>query len=539
MKRYDEIVIHSRTPKIGNDILTDRRHILILLLSLLFPSLTIGDIPSISGGGNFTNGSTSTVKLRALQTIGARALRLNLYPHHYWNRSARDSRAERLDEQMELLHQHGLNPIVLLFEYYGHYSEANDAPRDSATWFLIGRGFANRWRPNSEYLVGRGILDWGIQVFQAINEPDVQSSLPLDDYTTMLKGLAAGVHSVDATLKVIPGGFMRENASSDHTLGGYGTAIAPLLNAGILDGIDLHTYNDTRYAPIEKTETGQWFWSFSPQSDFDEVKRGSGIIRDINFYATEYGFKNQTQGITPEYCAKRTLTCIWANLAVTKQDGRTTATKFALIWQLFSLDTTDHTYGLASKIDPVWEGNPAGKTFQMVMNLTEGMEFVSINEPVKGVFVLQGNGRKMWVWQNLPKWTETPGSSFTLTGIPADADSILVYRWDSWTAPFRQVGLSRQNEITINGLLPNETYMFIADCSESTHTSQRNLVVSHSSSSRYKSKCLVVGQSLGLQRSHTLFVYDLRGRSLTVREILQSGGTGVWLQSTTATESTR
>lgn len=278
-----------------------------------------------------------------------------------------------------------------------------------------------------------------------------------------LPELAAGVHSADASLKVIPGAFMSENAFSNHTLKGSGPAIANMLNDGTLDGIDLHTYNDTKFAPIEKTENGNWYWQFSPQSDFDEVKEACGITWDITFYATEYGFKNNTQGITDEYCAKRSLTCVWANLAVARKDGTTPATGFALIWQLFAPDTSDLIYGLATHVEPTWVGNPAGKTFQMVMKLTDGMDMVSVNDPVKGAFVAEGNGRKMWVWQNLPQWTASVGESITLTGIPSGSSGLSVYRWHSWDGPYREIALGTASQATVEGLTPNETYMFVAE----------------------------------------------------------------------------
>jgi hypothetical protein len=522
-------VVANKIPVSDARVYSFRPGLLQCLLFLFVPAVALGDIPSMSGGGNFTNGSTSTVNMKALQTIGARALRLNLYPNDYWSKSTGNSRPERIDEQMQLLYQHGLNPILILFEYYGNYSETNDAPRDSVTWFLIGRGFAQRWRPNSEYLISKGIRDWGIQVFQAINEPDGSQTLPVGEYVAMLKGLAAGVHSIDSGLAVIPGGFMSENAGSSHTLRGYGTAIAPLLNDGTLDGIDLHTYNDTRFAPIEKTETGEWFWQFSPQSDFDEVKAGCGITRDINFYASEYGFKNNTQGITPEYFAKKTLTCIWGNLAVTRQDGRTPATKFALIWQLFRTESDYPMYGLAQQVEPDWIGNEAGKTFQMAMHLAEGMEFTSINESAKGVFVLEGNGRKMLVWQNLRAWTDVPGSTFTITETGSTFDSVSVYRWNSWNAPKRTMALSAHNETIVDQLTPGETYMFVLFSAGRTTNAQTGYSVlqNPSPSPRTTGLCFVN------KHAHTVLfrqsVINMQGRRLQPDALRQSGTAGVWL----------
>src|SRR5688500_11153126 len=49
------------------------------------------DPRGIMGGGNFVNGDTGTTivnQYAALQTLGAKMCRMNLYPNNYWNGSA-------------------------------------------------------------------------------------------------------------------------------------------------------------------------------------------------------------------------------------------------------------------------------------------------------------------------------------------------------------------------------------------------------------------------------------------------------------------
>jgi hypothetical protein len=289
-----------------------------------------------------------------------------------------------------------------------------------------------------------------------------------------------------------------------------------LLNSGALDGIDLHTYNDARYAPIEKLETGEWFWGFSPQADFDAVKEACGITRDINFYATEYGFKNHTQGITDDYCAKRTLSCIWANLAVTKNDGKTPATGFALIWNLFQPDSSSRTYGLARTVEPEWEGNAAGKTFQMVMQLTKGMSFHKLNHPTKGVFVLTGQGKKMWVWQNLPEWTTTVSSEFTLTEIPPATSTIAIYRYNSWESAYREIPCTGLTQVHIKDLVENETLMFVAQGSDATGMSGYPRLLTNGNSTTPLTKTLTL-HPMDSRNSSGIDQFDLQGRALRGR----------------------
>jgi hypothetical protein len=73
--------------------------------------------------------------------------------------------------------------------------------------------------------------------------------------------------------------------------------------------------------------------------------------------------------------------------------------------------------------------------------------------------VLEGAGRKMWVWQNRQAWTDRPGTTRRLAGLPPMARKLEVYGWDGL---FQTVPLSGQNTITIEGLREGETWMFLA-----------------------------------------------------------------------------
>lgn len=102
-----------------------------------------------------------------------------------------------------------------------------------------------------------------------------------------------------------------------------------------------------------------------------------------------------------------------------------------------------------------------GCRMAFVCRLTAGTRFVSADPKATGVFVLEGAGKKLGVWQNHAKWTRQPGTSFTIEGIPEGVRQIEVYERD---------GLRQR--VTINGqtcvvgdLLPGETYMFLANVS--------------------------------------------------------------------------
>jgi hypothetical protein len=442
---------------------------------LLAPRPSFCDPPEISGGGNFTTGDDEKVaqsQFAALRSAGAQAIRLSVYPYNYFD--GEKPVLDKMNQQILEVYKGGVKKMLLQFEFDASYPKHGDAPNqigDYDKWFQIGQAFAGRYSPNSAWLKSQGIIDWGITIFEAFNEPDdapVTHMLPISgpsSYYTSLKGLADGVHSVDPKLAVIPGGFAKPDMSRDFTMQGYGPALAPLWNDGTLDGIDLHIYNDIKYAPIIGTD-GSPTPDFAPQVLFDEVKKACHITRDINFYTTEYNFKANEQGIDEDLAAKRLLTCIWANLGVVKNDGKTPATQLALVWNLFNTTEKDKTYGVNSLLDP-WTPTARGKTFQMVMSLTAGMNFTSLDPKGRGEFVLEGQGKKLWIWQNYQHWTNVPGSSFSVTDIPGTATKLDVYDWSGLQKSYP---LSAQNTYTVTDLKPNETFMFLASSDVATNS---------------------------------------------------------------------
>ncbi|MBL7106173.1 MAG: hypothetical protein ISS77_01025 [Phycisphaerae bacterium] len=418
----------------------------------------VNDPGSMCGGGNFTNGWTNDEQLRdfgILESLGAKMCRVNVYPGYYikngdWNTPNCDS----LDDVMMLAHQHAVTPI-LLFEYYRSYYDNNEGFGNYQQWYNIGRSFAARYCPGGTWGQENGIEDFGITIYTAMNEPDgtggfrVDSTPNAQDYANALEGLADGVHSVNSLFKVLPGGFSSPNAYNDWTLRGLGPVIATLFNQGKLAGLDLHTYYDVQWAPMENT------YNDSAQKNFEFIKNACGITADIEFFSTEYNYKYRE--VTEEQASAGLLTGIWDNLGVVKNDGHAPATVFAMPWNIFALESSDHNYGLSLQQDP-WIPTMRGKVLQMVLNITSGMQFVSLDPYGTGVYVLRGNGKKLWVWQNRNKWTNIYLNSFTLTDIPAGATNIFVY---SWNGLMKIVPVNGQTEVEINDLQKEQTYMFL------------------------------------------------------------------------------
>jgi hypothetical protein len=410
-------------------------------------------INSVTGGGNITNGLAGTAeaeKYDAINSYTAKMVRMNLYPNYYYNDSTGQTKASTSDKAMLQAYNTGITPIVL-FEYYGNYTNPLG---DYKKWYKIGHDFAERFGPGGTWAQENSISDWGVTVFQAINEPDAgtwaKCRISTSAYATALEGLADGVHSVDSALKVIPGAYASANSNDDWTLRGYGPAIAPLLNNSKLDGIDLHTYYDVDYAPMEKS------YDDSAQKTFDNIKSSCEITADINFYATEFNYK--WRNCTEEQVAAGFLTGLWDNLGVVKNDGSTGATQLVFPWSLFNSQSKDIYYGMCTQMSP-YTLTKVGQTYKLALELTDGMRMYYRSPKTKGEYELTGNGKKMWVWQNRKYWSDHYGTTFTVNNIPTWAHKLVMYSYDGLK---ETIVLSGQASQVFSNLTESQTYMFVA-----------------------------------------------------------------------------
>lgn len=412
------------------------------------------------GAGNFADihtGKSTWTNFATLTNLGMRNCRIPISPPAYlitndWNKP----NPACLDRLIAAACSNNMKPIILIEWYqslngsigFGNYQQ----------WRNIGYAFAERFRPGGTWAQANGISNWGVTVYSAINEPErtwgncSTNPRPMSEYYNALKGMADGVHAADPSLRALPGGFLAANAYNDWTLRGLGPLLAPLWNNGTLDGVDLHTYYDVTYAPIEGNRYS------SSHYDFRRVKQDSGITRDIHFYCTEFNYK--VRNCSEEQAARGFLTGIWDNLGVVGNDQTTGVTVFAMPWNVFSPVSNDQEYGMCISSSP-WNPAPRGQVLQLVCQLTRGMQFLSFAPFTTGEFKLQGAGKTMWVWQNRQGWTSHTGTSFTVSDIPLGAGRVQVYGWDGLR---KTVSLtSGQSACLITGLSTGETYMFLAD----------------------------------------------------------------------------
>jgi len=403
------------------------------------------------GGGNLVTheaGKASRGIYAALRGIGARSGRMNSYG---WRNLSRAPTPEDFDSAMKEAWQEGITPVILL-EYEGSY-QFLDPPQPIGTyqdWFAAGAAYARRFRPNGEWARAHGIEDWGVTVFTAINEPDVQATIPLTAYRDALAGLADGVHSVDHALRVVPGGFATCNSHADARLRGYGSVIAGLLEDGRLDGVDLHTYYNARWFPLSKSR------EFSAQSCFDRVKRALGIKREIRFYASEFNVARDGAWQDPDLLGRLLLTAIWDHLGVVGNDGRTPVTVLAFPWNLADTGRTEGpAYAMARSENP-WVPDRRGEVLKRVLELAGDMRVVASDPHIGGTLRLESERRVLLVWHDIVGWTDKPGSTWALT-LPDWARAAELWGWEG----LRRTLPVRGGPLTIEGLPGNETYMLL------------------------------------------------------------------------------
>ena len=401
------------------------------------------------GGGNLVThlaGKASAQMYAALHGVGAIRARMNSYG---WRDLKRNPTPKDFDAAMLEAHRQGISPIILL-EYEGSY-QTLDPPQpigSYADWLAAGGAMAKRFAPDGEWARANGIAGWGVTTYSAINEPDVQATIPFAGYHDALAGLADGIHSVNPALRAVPGGFATCNSHGDATLRGYGGAIADLLEDGRLDGLDLHTYYHSRWYPLTRGR------DFSVQTCFDRIKAVLGVRRDIGFYATEFNIARLDDWSDPKLAARLFLTAFWDQLGVVGADRHSPATVLAFPWNLGDTERVDGpAYAMANSENP-WSPDPRAVVLRTVLRLAGDMKFTRLDPFGSGTYTLEGGEGQLIVWQNLKGWTDKPGRVWEVA-LPSWAQIAELWGWDG----LRRVIPVHGGDAVIKDLGENETYM--------------------------------------------------------------------------------
>eukprot|EP00038_Savillea_parva_P010270 m.189111 g.189111 ORF g.189111 m.189111 type:complete len:475 (-) comp17639_c0_seq1:53-1477(-) len=423
------------------------------------------------GGGNVgTNGGTPSgetlAQLDALKVIGAGGTRTNLYPNAYihngnnWSHST----PQVMDDLMLAAATRGVVPI-LLFEYYAPQMLNASGFGSYNDWYGIGAAFASHVGPHGTWSTSpqakaAGIPpDYGITWYTAINEPDLGEGFTKGQpgpaaYAAALAGLSAGVKSVLPTVgKVMPGGLATVNGFDDCTVRGLGAHLGPLWANGTLDGIDLHTYYDVQYAPMENT------FKRSSQANYDCVLAAAGVTgKHVLFGTTEFNYKERL--VNESDASRGFLTGIWDQFTVCSLDN-VPQTVRAFPWNLFNLPANDPPYGMAKTLTP-YVPTPRGCVYALVLALLRASDWTweSVDPRGTGVARLRGTDALLEVWQDRKAWTNASDPhTHIVANLPSGVTSIDVYAWDGLRATVPvPTGAS---SITVKALAGNETYMFL------------------------------------------------------------------------------
>jgi len=494
------------------------RILIVLLLQIALASTLHAEIAF--GCGSLGAGSNDYVAPDAAgrradvlkQTMGGRALRVGCASVKYIDSTIGDPSAEIANsDKVVLAAARGRFATMYLVECYYQPGDGRfDLTPDRYDWYGVGRRIANRYRPGSAWLASQGITDWGIEVYEAFNEPNVPCYGQFVDtaiYRKALRDFARGIHSVSPSLKAIPGA----------TYGDYLKAIAGLLNSDTLNGVDLHLY---------ASKIGyQGAYTAHGQGTFDWAKGVFGITADIDLYVSETNFWKSDTTQTQDDAARDALTTWWACIGVTGTSGQPKC-RMTLTWNPWNLYDPSHTSGwdwmeevclpmCDGSRDP-WKGNERGRVFQMMLWLTKGMDVVSsdikMDKPggCAGETVCAGGGRRLWVWHNRADHTNHAGTTYTVTGIPSGSTKIEVFRYNSWTQtaagdtgtplPYRTVAVSGRTSVTIDNLPTEETLMFLASSGTS------------SARSVYDPSQKIPGRAFRMRKPETMEVLSLDGR---------------------------
>ncbi|MEM8828044.1 MAG: type I secretion C-terminal target domain-containing protein [Cyanobacteria bacterium P01_G01_bin.19] len=359
---------------------------------------------------------------------------------------------ENFDEVINYAESKDINTYL----YLEYRSDIDGGSIYDFDWYEVGRTYAQHF--------GDRVEAYGI-----INEPDhVVSGNSPKEVAFALEQFADGVHSVDADYIVTSPGLGGTPMSIERT-NDFLEAIGPLFNDGTLQVLNLHSYHDIKpkahYSNIDLSS------DFAPSNNFNRAKEIGGITQNIDFIAGEFNYRNWNG--TDEERGIGFLTTLWNQLSVVGNGGTNDrvglfSAPFTITGSGIKQTSMADSYSFDSNGNYNWQPNEKGQVLQETLALTQGMEFIHTDPDDKGIVILKGNDRKMWVWHNRENFSSLYDNSVVrISGIPADATGLAIYRWDSTAdEPYAPIELDNQTSVSFNPddiLPPGQTYMLMAN----------------------------------------------------------------------------
>lgn len=324
-------------------------------------------------------------------------------------------------------------------------------------WYDVGRTYAQHF--------GDRVEAYGI-----INEPDhVVSGNSPEEVAFALENFADGVHSVNSDYIVTSPGLGGTPMSIERT-NSFLESLAPLFNDGTLQVLNLHSYHDSRLKPhFSNIDLNS---DFAPSNNFIRAKEIGEITKNISFVAGEFNYRNWKG--TDEDRGIGFLTTLWNQLSVVGNGGKDDRVGlFSAPYTITGSDAAKQismadAFSFDSEGNYNWQPNEKGQVLQSTLQLTKGMEFIHTDPQDKGIVILRGGARKMWVWQNRENFSSLNDTPIVrISGIPKDATGLAVYRWDSTPEnPYAMIELDGQTSVSFRpgDILPEgQTYMLMAN----------------------------------------------------------------------------
>ena len=359
---------------------------------------------------------------------------------------------ERFETVIHHANQLGIR-VYLYIEYRGDINRERISDFD---WHAVGRAFARHY--------GERISCFGI-----LNEVDhVASPHTPAEVARAVGAFADGVHSVSQRLLVSTpaiGGTPMEIARADAFL----QALAPLINGGRVNVLNLHSYHDSRpHKPHFSNLDHSSKWA--PSRNFLRAKAAGGITGPVRFMAGEFNYRNWDG--EDDARARGFMTALWDQLMVVAAAG--SEERVGLFSAPYNIPDTrpGRQTTMARRFD--WredgsfdyEPNEKGRVLAECVRLTRGTRFIHCDPHDTGVAILKGNGRKVWVWQNRGAFSSLADARrIVISGIPEDAQSLSVRGHANLTGPARSIPLTGAGRVQLNiaDLPADQTLLFIAD----------------------------------------------------------------------------
>ncbi|MEO1236604.1 MAG: carbohydrate-binding protein [Planctomycetota bacterium] len=433
---------------------------------------------SAGNSGETKSYAVNKALINLADDLGLGWVRFSAGPQQWWNFNTNQPIPENFDTLVNYANARGIK-IFIQIEFREDVLPAVLAGTklEDFNWYQVGRSFAQRFGSQ-------------IEVYGMLNEVDHADSVEDPAIVAQtLEDFADGVRSVSTSYLVSTpsiGGTPQILSKANSFL----TAIAPVINSGKVQVLNLHSYQDAKANQLSNIlETGEW----RPSQNFIDRKADNGITANVWKSAGEFNFRawpgRADYDGTPDLQGAGFFTTMWDQTTTFGNGGRNDRRHlFAVPFHIsndengqdgkryrgfhMADDFTYHSNNGSGNGDGngtyTWTPAAKGLAMRNILETTAGMNFVDSDPLGKGVAVMRGGGKKLWMWHNRDFFSNLNDPPFVeITGIPSNINSIKVLRWNSSiSSPFKTITTNGATSVTVDAAtyFPyGETYAIVAE----------------------------------------------------------------------------